>query len=94
MRIIALKTLQEFWEYHADAEQPLKAWFDHARHADWKTPTDIKKDYTSASILAGNRVVFNLKGNTYRLIVAIHFQSGIIFIRFCGTNSSDSFSLT
>ena len=87
MRVIALRTLRVFWTSHADAEDPLKAWYADARQADWKTPADIKAVYASASIVGGNRVVFNIKGNTYRLIAAINYEFGIVYIRFIGTHS-------
>ena len=86
MRIISVKRLREFWEAHADAEQPLKAWYKEACESDWRTPNDIKERYPSADPIPGNRVVFNIKGNTYRLVVEIHYKSGIIFIRFVGTH--------
>ena len=87
MRVIARKTLKLFWEKHADAEQPLKAWFHEAKTAQWKSYADIKSDYRSADVLPGNRVVFNIRGNRYRLIVHIHYQTGIVFIRFIGTHA-------
>jgi len=90
MRVISRKTLKEFWEKHADSEQPLKAWFHEAKTADWKSFAAIKTRYRSADLLAGNRVVFNLKGNSYRLIVRIHFNTGIVFIRFIGTHAADN----
>lgn len=88
MRILSRKTLKEFWEtpIYADSEQPLKAWFDEAKQAKWKTHADIKAQYGSASILKSGRVVFNIHGNTYRLIVAIHYNIGIVYIRFIGTH--------
>jgi|GEM_PF-220200 len=78
MRIISRKTLRDFWEEHADAEQPLKAWFHETKSADWKSFADIKARHRSADILPGNRVIFNLKGHTYRLIVCIHFNTRIV----------------
>lgn len=87
MRVIARKTLKDFWTRHADAEQPLKAWFHETRIARWKSFTDIKARYRSADALPGNRVVFNIKGNTYRLIVRIHYNTGFVFIRFIGTHA-------
>ena len=71
MRIIAKRTLREFWEKpeHRDAEQPLKAWYAEARNATWSTPADIKARYRHASIVGNNRVVFNIAGNKYRLVV-------------------------
>jgi mRNA interferase HigB len=87
MRIIARSTLREFWEAHAAAEPALRAWIDDAAQADWQSPTDIKSIYANASIIANNRVVFNIKGNSYRLIVHIRYEIGIIFIRFIGTHA-------
>lgn len=87
MRIISRKTLREFWEKHKDCEQQLKSWYKEAEEANWKSPKDIKKDYPSASILADNRVVFNIKGNTYRLIVKINYDYGMVWIRFTGTHA-------
>lgn len=87
MRTIARKTLREFWEGHADAEQALKSWYKEAVESEWEQSHDIKLVYSSADILPGNRVVFNIKGNTYRLIVKIHYSTGIIFIRFVGTHA-------
>ncbi|MCZ7671305.1 MAG: type II toxin-antitoxin system HigB family toxin [Chloroflexi bacterium] len=86
MRIIARKTLREFWEKHPDAEQPLRAWFTDAIQSEWKTPSDIKENYQNASFIANNRVVFNIKGNKYRLIVAINYPYGIVYVRFIGTH--------
>jgi len=86
MRIISKKTLREFWKIHADAEQPLKAWHAKAKLAEWKTSNDIKNDYRNASFVANNRITFNIKGNTYRLVVAINYDFGIIYIRFVGSH--------
>ena len=80
------KTLRYFWQQHADAEQPLKAWYQDARRMDWNNPTNIKNIYANASILPNNRVVFNIKGNNYRLIVHVRYEIGIVFIRFVGTH--------
>jgi mRNA interferase HigB len=87
MHVPSRKTLRDFWEKHADAEQPLKAWFHETKAARWKSFTAIKARYRSADALPGNRVVFNIKGNTYRLIVRIHYNTGIVFIRFLGTHA-------
>ena len=86
MRIISKKTLREFWQIHADAEQPLKAWHAKAKLAEWKISNDIKNDYRNASFVANNRIIFNIKGNTYRLVVAINYDFGIIYIRFVGNH--------
>ncbi len=86
MRIISRKLLKKFWETHRDAEQPLLAWYADVKQANWRSPSDIKKDYPHASIVADNRVVYNIKGNTYRLVAAIQYEFGIVFIRFVGTH--------
>lgn len=86
MRIIALKTLRAFWEQHPVAQQPLQAWYHDAKQATWRTPADIKRVYRNASIVGNNRVVFNIKGNQYRLVVAIRYQHGIVYVRFIGTH--------
>jgi len=87
MRVIAKKRLIAYWEKHRDAEQPLKAWYDEAIKAEWKTPQDIKNQYSSASFLASNRVVFNIKGNDHRLIVAVAYRLGVLYIKFVGTHA-------
>ena len=87
LRIISKKILRDFWEAHADSEQQLKAWFQETSNAEWKTPNDVKKEYPSASILNNNRIVFNIKGNNYRLIVRINYNYQMIWIRFIGTHA-------
>jgi len=87
MKIIATRTLKSFWEQHPAAEQPLKAWADEANKASWASPQDIKDRYRSASFIKNNRVVFNIKGNDYRLIVAIAYRVGIVYIKFIGTHA-------
>lgn len=86
-RIIAKKTLRDFWEKHADSEQYLKTWYDTARTSDWKTPNDIKRTFANASIIGQNRVVFNIKGNSYRLIVQFNYARQWASIRFIGTHT-------
>jgi mRNA interferase HigB len=86
MRIIALKTLRLFWEQHPDAQQALQAWYRDAKRAAWKTPADIRNVYRNASIVGNNRVVFNIWGNQYRLVVAVNYTSSILYIRFIGTH--------
>ncbi|MGD0536824.1 MAG: type II toxin-antitoxin system HigB family toxin [Verrucomicrobiota bacterium] len=86
MRIISRRILREFWERHPDARQPLLAWFRDAKRADWRSPADLKRIYRNASVVANNRVVFNIKGNAYRLVVAIHYGYGIVYVRFVGTH--------
>ncbi len=89
MRVIAKRTLREFWEStpkYADAEDPLRAWYREAKQATWQTPADVKEQYRNASILKNNRTVFNIAGNKYRLVVEINYAAQIIFIRFIGTH--------
>ena len=88
MRIIARRTLRDYWERHLLAEQPLKAWFREAAACDWVSPTDVKRRYRHASILKGNRVVFNIGGNKYRLVVQINYDFRIIYIRFVGSHEA------
>lgn len=87
MRIIAISTLKAFWERHKDAEEPLKAWYHEAKAADWATAHQVKAMYRTASVLGNNRVVFNIAGNTYRLIVKFNYPYRIGFIRFIGTHA-------
>lgn len=86
-RIIAKRTLREFWEKHNDAEPYLKTWYETAKYANWKTPMDIKSIYCTASVLKNNRVVFNIKGNSYRLVVKFNFEREWAFIKFVGTHA-------
>ncbi len=86
MRVVAVGTLRAFWLQHPDAEQPLKAWFEEASKAAWTQPSDIKVQYRSASILKNRRVVFNIKGNEYRLVVAIAYRLQIVYVKFIGTH--------
>ena len=87
MRVIAKKILREFWEKHSDCEQQLKSWYQEASNAEWKSPNEIKSEYPSASILSNNRIVFNIKGNNYRLIIKINYDYRIVWIRFIGNHS-------
>lgn len=87
MRIIAIGTLRHFWEIHADAEEPIKAWYQEARAAHWGTPHQVKAMYRNASVLGDNRIVFNIAGNKYRLIVKFNYSYRIGFVRFIGTHA-------
>lgn len=86
-RIFSKNTLKAFWEKHADSEQYLKTWHETVKNADWKTPADIKMTYANTSILKNNRIEFNIKGNSYRLIAKFNFEKQWVFIRFIGTHS-------
>ena len=89
MRVIAKKTLREFWELnpqYKDAKGSLEAWHSEILKGRWKNPQELKGKFRSASILKDNRVVFNIAGNKYRLIVSIDFKRQACFIKFIGTH--------
>jgi mRNA interferase HigB len=88
MRIIAVSTLREFWSRPGcgDAEQPLRAWVHIVRSADWSKPTEVRGMFRSADVLPGGRIVFNIGGNKYRLIAAVHYRGKRIYVRFIGTH--------
>lgn len=90
MHVVSLKKLREFWQQHAASEQALRAWYREACKASWKSFSEIKACHRSADCLPGNRVVFDIKGNHYRLIVKIHYNSGRVFVRFVGTHAEYS----
>ena len=87
MRVIAKKILRQFWEKQTDSEEQLKTWYKEASKSIWASPNDIKSEYPKASILKNGRVVFNICGNKYRLVVKINYLRRWIFIRFIGTHS-------
>ena len=87
MRVLSGNRLRSCWEQHADVEQALKAWYAEARTATWTCPNDIKQRYRSADFLADNRVVFNIKGNKYRLVAKIDYRHQVIRIRFVGIHA-------
>jgi mRNA interferase HigB len=87
MNVISKRTLIKFYEEHAQAKIPLEVWHSDTRKAEWATPGDIKKVYSSASFLKDNRVVFNIKGNDYRLIVHIDYLRKIVRVKFIGTHA-------
>ena len=87
MRVIAVRALREFWATHADAEQPLRAWYREAKKADWRQPIDVTSQYANARIIGNDRAIFHLKGNDYRLVVAIRYDKGLVFIRFLGSHA-------
>ena len=90
MRVIALPTLRAFWEGksgYADAREPTLAWYREALAADWRSPADVKRQFGTASILRDGRVVFNIGGNKYRLVVWINYPYRVIYVRFIGTHA-------
>ena len=89
MRIIAIKTLRLFWQRsgRSDAEQPLRAWYAEAKSADWDGPVAVKEKYRSASVVGDNRIVFNIAGNKYRLVVKFNYPYRTGYVRFIGTHA-------
>lgn len=87
MRIFSKKILREFWEQHGDAKAGLQAWYEEALRSEWKSPVDVKNTYANASIIANNRIVFNIHGNVYRLIVKVHYNRGFASVRFVGSHA-------
>jgi mRNA interferase HigB len=85
MRIVAKRTLREFWERYPDAEDPLLAWYREVEKEDWTKSSDVKDKFRSASFV-GDHVVFNIKGNDYRLVVKINYPHRVIYVRFVGTH--------
>ncbi len=88
MHIISRLKLIDFWEKHPDAEVPLKIWFSRAKKAKWKGIGELKRDFPTADYVGNDRVVFNIKGNNYRLIVLVFFTGQKLFIRFVGTRAA------
>ena len=87
MRIVAKRTLRIFWEKHPDAKDPLLAWYREVEKEDWSNSAKLKEKYRSASVVTDNRVVFNIKGNNYRLVVKINYSYRVVYIRFIGTHA-------
>jgi mRNA interferase HigB len=86
MHAVAVKFSRCFWEKYPDAEQPLKSWIDEAKKSNWALPAKIKAEYRSASILKNRRVVFNIKGNDYRLVVSVAYRFQAVYVKFIGTH--------
>jgi mRNA interferase HigB len=86
MRIISRKKLKEFWDLFPDSEDALQAWYAEAKQATWQSPAEIKAQYGNASVLKDSRVVFNICGNKYRLIVRINYHYSVVYVRFVGTH--------
>ncbi|MCL2345547.1 MAG: type II toxin-antitoxin system HigB family toxin [Desulfobulbus sp.] len=86
MRIIAISTLRDYWIKHPDAERPLRAWVGEVGQSEWRSPADVKAQFRNASILPGRRIIFNIKGNDYRLVVAVAYTITTVYIKFIGTH--------
>lgn len=89
MRILAKRTLKEFWEQsnYSDSQGQLEAWHDEVLKADWASPQELKAQFGNASVLQDSRVVFNIKGNDYRLVVKINYLHRMVYVRFVGTHN-------
>jgi mRNA interferase HigB len=85
-KIFSKGTLRDYWQSYPETEQYLKTWYDTAINANWKTPNDVKQNYINASILENSRIVFNISGNSHRLVAKFNFERQWIFIRFIGTH--------
>lgn len=90
MRILARNKLIDFMRKHASSRKALEAWFAEAERSDWQTPQDIKDRFSSADYLADNRVIFNIKGNRFRLVVKVRYQNGIVVVEWVGTHAEYS----
>jgi len=90
MKVVGRDKLNDFGRKHADVKKALDAWFHEASASEWKTTQDIRNRYRSADFLAGNRVIFNIKGNHYRLVVRVRYQNGIVLIEWIGTHAEYS----
>lgn len=86
MRIVTIHVLREFWGRYPDAEEPIKAWVNAVKDATWLTPQDVKARYGNASIIGNNRVVFNIRGNRYRLVVGMSYRRQGVYVKFFGTH--------
>ncbi|MDQ7076089.1 MAG: type II toxin-antitoxin system HigB family toxin [Gammaproteobacteria bacterium] len=87
MKLLGRDKLQKFGNKHDRAKSALDAWFNEVENSDWKTPQEIKNRYNSADFLSGNRVIFNIKGNHYRLVVKVRYKNGIVVIQWVGTHA-------
>ncbi len=88
MRVLAKKILREFWEKNPDTTEQLKSWYQEATKSQWPNPNFIKSEFPNARIISNNRVIFNIKGNQYRLVVKVNYKYQMIYIRFIGTHDA------
>lgn len=86
MNVVALKTLRAFWTKHPKAKAPLAAWHMHAKAAEWTSPQDIKDDFRSADFVGDNRVIFDIGGNSYRLVARVSYTYKQVLVKFIGTH--------
>lgn len=87
MRIFSRSTLRDFWEVHPDSQIALADWFNQVKNAEWKNLNEIIHQFSNVSLLQNNRVVFNIRGNKYRLIVWVELERKHVFVKFIGTHA-------
>ncbi|WP_426023753.1 type II toxin-antitoxin system HigB family toxin [Brevundimonas sp. PWP3-1b1] len=87
MNVVARKTLQTFWTRHTPAKGPLTNWYNHVRAADWRSPQDVRDDFRSADFVGDNRVIFDVGGNKYRVVVRISYTFKQVLVKFVGTHA-------
>ena len=85
MNVVARKTLQAFWTRHPPARGPLTSWYNHVKAADWRSPQDVRDDFRSADFVGDNRVIFDVGGNKYRVVVRISYTFKQVLVKFVGT---------
>jgi len=86
-RVFSKSTLREYWEKHPDSEQYLKTWYETVMNSNWERPNDVKETFVNASVMKNNRIIFNIKGNSYRLVAKFNYEKQWIFVKFIGTHS-------
>ena len=86
MRILSRKALRQFWEEHPEAEQPLLAWYREVEQANWETPAHVMERFPKASIVGSDRVVFRIRGGSYRIVARVFYPGRLVYIRFVGTH--------
>jgi mRNA interferase HigB len=86
VRILNRETLVDFYSVHKETKSQLEAWYYEVKNSNWRNPIDVKEKYGTASIVGGNKVVFNIKGNKYRLVTKINYQMKTVYIKFIGTH--------
>lgn len=90
MKVLARNKLTDFMRKHASSRRALEAWFAEAERGDWQTPQDIKDRFSSTDFLADNRVIFNIRGNHFRLVVKVRYRNGIVVVEWVGTHAEYS----
>jgi len=86
LRILAKKILREYWEKHSAIEEQLKSWYQETSKSNWLNPNYVKDEFPNARLISNNRVIFNIKGNQYRLIVRVNYKYQMVYVRFIGSH--------